>query len=82
MCSALLKLTSRYTKMCCGLSRVPGARSCGVVEPSIKVSFAAVAVEVGVHGVPVLAEEPGLRLLSLQHNFIKKIHNLGTFCYN
>ena len=36
----------------------------------------------GLHGVPVLAEEPGLRLLSLQHNFIKKIHNLGTFCYN
>ena len=30
----------------------------------------------GLHGIPVLTEEPGLRLLSLQHNFIKKIHNL------
>ena len=30
----------------------------------------------GLHGVPVLADEPGLRLLSLQHNFIKRIHNL------
>ena len=30
----------------------------------------------GLHGIPVLTEEPGLRLLSLQHNFIKRIHNL------
>lgn len=30
----------------------------------------------GLHGIPVLTEEPGLRLLSLQHNFIKKVHNL------
>ena len=30
----------------------------------------------GLHGIPVLADEPGLRLLSFQHNFIKRIHNL------
>ena len=34
----------------------------------------------GLHGIPVLTEEPGLRLLSLQHNFIKRIHNLDFIC--
>ncbi|XP_071746613.1 uncharacterized protein [Lepeophtheirus salmonis] len=30
----------------------------------------------GLHGIPILSEEPGLRLLSLQHNMIKKIQHL------
>jgi hypothetical protein len=28
--------------------------------------------------VPILADEPGLRLLSLQHNLIKRIQNLDS----
>ena len=29
-------------------------------------------------GVPILADEPDLRLISLQHNSIKRIQNLDT----
>ncbi|CAB4069689.1 LRRC49 [Lepeophtheirus salmonis] len=32
----------------------------------------------GLHGIPILSEEPGLRLLSLQHNMIKKDSASGS----
>lgn len=32
----------------------------------------------GLHGVPILADEPDLRLISLQHNSIKRIQHLDT----
>ena len=32
----------------------------------------------GLHSVPILADEPDLRLISLQHNSIKRIQHLDT----
>ena len=61
------------TKMIAGLFDAYSVLEIGTYKPSSVISapFNSAAV-------PILADEPGLRLLSLQHNLIKRIQHLDT----